>query len=105
MWNREIWKFSNDPVSVDESYNYSKITLFPNPVSDFLNINFNSERQGYLEIKLYNQLGIELRTLSKNIGIDAKRITMDCRNLTSGNYFITLKSKELYVAKKVIILK
>jgi hypothetical protein len=105
MWNREIWKFSNDPVFVDDNNYNSEINIFPNPAKDFININYNFEIQGNIEIKLYNHLGIELRSLTKYIGTDSKTITLDCRDFVSGNYYISININNLLIMKKFIIIK
>jgi glucose/arabinose dehydrogenase len=64
------------------------ITIYPNPTSDFLNIELSGSVQ-YSEVTLTNVLGVKLFLL----GIDQyqRKPSIDLRNLIEGVYFLKLK--------------
>jgi len=79
-------------ASIDETTE-QEIKLFPNPVSDTLNIQFNGKID---QIAIYNLLGVEV--LNKN-GLES---TIDMKSLKSGIYFIKLQIGEQTIARKIV---
>lgn len=72
-----------------------KVSVYPNPVSDYLIINTAGEK--VQTIKVYNFAG----ALVKNLA-DAKSDSIDLRNLTTGNYIISITTDKGTVTKKII---
>jgi len=75
--------------------NKAKVTLYPNPVSDYLYINTAGEK--VQSIKVYNFAD----ALVKNLA-DAKSDSIDLRNLNTGNYIISITTDKGIVTKKII---
>ncbi|WP_333853160.1 pectate lyase family protein [Epilithonimonas sp.] len=75
--------------------NKAQVTLYPNPVSDYLHINTAGEK--VKSVKVYNIAG----ALVKNIA-DAKADSVDLRNLTTGNYIISITTDKGTITKKII---
>lgn len=75
--------------------NKAQITLYPNPVSDYLHINTAGEK--VQSIKVYNFAGALVRNIT-----DAKADTVDLRDLTTGNYIISITTDKGVITKKII---
>jgi pectate lyase len=75
--------------------NKAQVSLYPNPVSDYLYI--NTAGQKVLNVKVYNFAG----ALVKNLA-DAKADSVDLRNLATGNYIISITTDKGTITKKII---
>ena len=76
-------------------YHLSNITIYPNPVSNILNIQFNDSKETQVEI--YNILG--KRVFTKTIQ-QSQSIQLD--NLNSGVYILKLTQDNSTISKKLI---
>ena len=84
------------PLSVDE-FNTSDFELYPNPVHDILNLQFN--RTGS-----YNIIVIDLQGKTVlNTLIEEAFTQIDVSNLDSGVYFVKVMSKNSITTKKLVI--
>lgn len=74
-------------VSISETLNGNDITVFPNPVSETLNIQLDNESISDLHIKIYNSTGKYI--LGKNIlNTDNSGFELDVSQFTNGTYII-----------------
>lgn len=73
----------------------SQVALYPNPVSDYLNI--DTAGQKIINVKVYSFAG----NIVKNIN-DAKANSIDLRNLNTGNYIVTITTDKGTITKKII---
>lgn len=93
---KETWK--NDAfVGLKENDAQLNVKVYPNPANDKLNIVFNSQSKGI--IQLYNQLG-EL-VLEEKIHTDKTEINTAL--FTNGIYLLSIKTQEGVSFKKVVI--
>lgn len=85
------------PVGIDPVLtNQQSLTLYPNPVSDFLSISFNKPA-GLVKI-----LDLTGRTVYENSDISGSNIRIDCTNFPSGIYFVSLQSETGKITRKFI---
>lgn len=82
-------------ISVNQTIN-----IFPNPATNFLNINFNGLQSGLATLSIMNILGTEFLSCEKNIGNDVTQV--DVSSLPPGMYFLTLKNKDISLTQKFI---
>jgi hypothetical protein len=68
-----------------------KVNLFPNPFSYRANFQIELEANQNLNIEIYNQLGIKVKSL-QNITED--NITLERGELKAGNHFYLIRTKE-----------
>lgn len=81
-------------LSIADLEDISNIKIFPNPVSDFLNISFNEK---IINATIYDIEGREILSFkSDNITL------IDLKNLTDGIYYINLKTDDGEIIKKII---
>ena len=77
-----------------DEFGLSTVTIFPNPLSEFLTISFNFESD-------YSLLNLNGQTLKKgklNIGENSINLS----NISSGLYFLKLSTEEGTLTKKLI---
>ncbi len=74
--------------------NKTQISVYPNPVTDYLKINVVGEK--ILNVKVYNFAGV----LVKNL--DNATDSIDLRNLSTGNYIVSIATDRGMVTKKII---
>lgn len=84
---------------------------YPNPFNPTTTINYYVPSAGSVELKIYNQLGQEIRTLvNAQQTIGAHQVTWDGRDgngnsVTSGLYFYLLKAGSVVETRKMILLR
>ena len=98
------------PTSIDENpsvpENHILIFNYPNPFNPTTKIGFTLPFSSEVELKVFNVLGEEVRILLKEYLSPGKyEIGFNAEELTSGTYFVILKTKEGIKAKKILLLK
>ncbi|MGA2297981.1 MAG: choice-of-anchor D domain-containing protein [FCB group bacterium] len=86
----------------------TKMSVHPNPVSDYLNINLEDVEKGIYSLKILSVTGINLFT--NNFSIDDetvknKNININLDRYASGIYIITLQAPMRYFTIKFMIIK
>lgn len=79
------------------------VEIYPNPVSDILNLKINPITSGYIEIRLMDNKGQLVYLDIKNNFSGSYTLQLDVSNFAAGNYFLQLTSDTMAVSKKVII--
>jgi Secretion system C-terminal sorting domain len=97
--NNTLWvdkiSFSEFPLAVGSNVAQNKtVTIFPNPVTSILNIEFNSSINCKLELYLYDALGKVLTTKSVFANIGANIYSMDMEKFATGNYALQVVTAE-----------
>ncbi len=103
--NRSIINRSNLEL---KSENLNELyTLFPNPASDELFLNFQNQSESISEIKIYNTLGLLVKILSFSLNQNGGNYTLKIPllNLINGSYLIELVSDKNKYYESIIILK
>jgi hypothetical protein len=75
----------------------NQLTIYPNPVNDFVEINSNNSEK--IDFVLMNSQGQKIRS-----GNFTKLIKLDTGNLNSGIYFIEMNSAKAKTVKKIVKL-
>lgn len=100
-----------NPVGINEGNSelpedYELYQNFPNPFNPSTEIKFSIPQDSNIELKVYDQLGREVRTLIddfKKAGTHSVKFEAD--NLSSGEYFYKLISGKASIAKKMLLIK
>ncbi len=82
-------------VMATNDVNKSQVSVYPNPVSDYLHI--NTAGQKIVEVKVYSFAGSMVKN---NVQISGDSI--DLRSLKTGNYIISVTTDKGTVTKKII---
>lgn len=84
-----------DEAMAASDINKTQVRLYPNPVSDYLNIDTADAK--ILNVKVYNFAGSLVKTID-----NAKADSIDLRTLATGNYIISITTDKGTVTKKII---
>jgi len=77
----------------------SKVDIFPNPFSESISINFNSETYQNANIRILNLAG---QTIHTQQGIFSNDLSIPTENWNNGIYFLHLQTEEGFLTKKLI---
>lgn len=84
----------------------SNLSVYPNPASDLLNIDFGIINAGKYSIQLTNVLGDVVRNISEsNFNTGKYNVKLNTSNIANGLYFLRITSDTASVNQKVFIQK
>jgi len=108
--SRKYIKSGEEPLAENTILNprilkgYSLEQNYPNPFINETEIRFRIPEAGHVQLKLFNYLGAEIKTL---LDIDApagnQTVKLYTENLASGIYFYQLRAGEYSSTKKLVI--
>jgi hypothetical protein len=85
---------------------YSLSQNYPNPFNPSTDINFSLAKSTFVELKVFNVLGNEVRTLINNVVSAGKhQVKFNAGDLPSGVYLYTIKAGDFAETKKMIMMK
>ncbi len=85
---------------------FSLLQNYPNPFNPSTTISYSIPKESVVDIKVYNILGQEVRTLiNQRQKPGTYKIIFEGKNLASGVYFYTIKAGEYNSVKKMLLLK
>jgi hypothetical protein len=103
------WNFCPNPSDVilsteDNEINSEELLVIPNPISNFATFKFNNSDNELIELKIFNMLGCEIKTLRERNNI----IIWNCSDsngikVLNGLYFFTIKIGNHIKSGKIIV--
>ncbi len=93
----------NSSVAVNRE-NYPALKVFPNPAREKVTLSFVLKKNSPVEISVFNPEGKKIETLLRK-GLSSGRHRFLWHPAVQGIYFLQLKTGEMRVVKKMIILK
>jgi hypothetical protein len=82
--------------------NESDIRVFPNPVTDYLNVSFKLQEAGNIDISIYDFTGRKVQTVvNKSYNTGSYLVTGNIDNLSPGLYFISVGDGTSNVVKQI----
>nr|HRD08892.1 T9SS type A sorting domain-containing protein [Saprospiraceae bacterium] len=110
-----VWGSIDQPValhlnSITSVSNYeaneSKVSVYPNPFSNVLNIKYASERAGYIELIVADPIGNIVENRAEAIKHGINHLEWRPKAGTSGGtYFLTIVSEDKVETHKVLLIK
>ncbi|MEA3452043.1 MAG: T9SS type A sorting domain-containing protein, partial [Bacteroidota bacterium] len=101
IFDPETWILTRNSVvtKIIKNINDIEVTISPNPATNKININFPIETT-VLQYTIYDTLGREFahKTINKRTDF----LTINIRNINSGEYIINIKTLDGFVSKKFI---
>ena len=92
--------------SLNKDYTYQLYQNFPNPFNPVTTIKYTIPKSNFVNIKLYDILGREIKTLvAREEAAGNYEIKFDGSDLSSGIYFYTMSVENYISTRKMIILK
>ena len=89
-------------ISIDES-DFSTSRIFPNPASEFIQIEINANAIGNINIELISLNGSIVNSISNDVHSGLNTLEMDISDVVSGIYFIKISKDGVNHFEKVII--
>ena len=80
-----------------------KIELYPNPTTDYINIQIKDSKLGQTQIVIYNIIGNELKLRREQI--EENHFRFDVKELPSGYYLLSLKDPSVGLNRTYKFLK
>lgn len=95
---------TNDTVSTKIS-DY-EISCYPNPFNPTTTLKYQLPKAGYTILKIYNELGSEIKTLVNQYQTEGKyEEVFNASDLASGVYYYSLTSEDYYKSGKLLLIK
>ena len=102
----EFGKTYNIALTFVNNVRKTTMQVYPNPTNDNLFLDFSIEKENEITLEIYNSFGQRERIIFQNKkyqqGISKNKINLD--GLSSGTYFIYLKTKETFLVKRFVKL-
>lgn len=90
------------PSSTEEIENISSLSVYPNPVNEMLNIDFESKTNATVTYEITDMLGKIVNTHTINATAGTNRINLSAASFNSGFYTVTLNSNGTRTSVKLI---
>ncbi len=94
----------SDGTGIEEN-SFSQISTYPNPVSEELNIEFNSSTAGEAYLSVYDLIGKKQLSLPISIQQGDNRVIVDMNDLNNGIYMMNIEGSNMKLTRKIVINK
>jgi len=94
-----VLAFPQTELSVDENELSNKLTVYPNPTNDLINIKVSGQNNLITQMQLHDILG---RTLVNDFVDDASELTLDLSSYPKGVYLLSVMSNGVKQTKRVM---
>ena len=82
-----------------------KQLLYPNPASEFVYLNFNSDTEGLVNIQIVNSIGQLVKQHPLNIIKGHNQVKIQVSDIKSGMYLLRINKGELNMTRKFVIAR
>lgn len=100
MWIDNVKLRTGAPVAIEDLMDQSKLSIFPNPVSNKLNVSMSMKRNDKVTFAVVNTLGQEVYSVTKDVNSGNQVIDIDASQLAAGMYILNIKTTEGAVQQK-----
>ena len=97
-----ITNASTNPNAIENYFSENKVTLYPNPATNFFEIVYQSENPAFVNFKMMDITGKELLTQNFKSFSGLNKFKVDTQDLPMGIYFVSLNVDGKIVSKKLI---
>jgi hypothetical protein len=99
-------KIMGAPKASENDKVLNNVKVYPNPISDQLNLSFNMSKDANVTVKIMDVLGNEITTLlSERVGAgDQTKPFIIASRITSGFYFIRVSVGSEIITKRISVL-
>jgi hypothetical protein len=96
--------FKKGFTGLNDQQVFTQISIFPNPVSDILNIHFESKQQGITKIMLHPMNGAEVISLwNSHTSSNTFSQSFDLTKMAKGNYIVSVTHNQHTRTEKIIV--
>jgi hypothetical protein len=105
LWETWIAEIHASPTGIDNATTNSDILIYPNPVIDVFNIEFEIPTNENIEIAVYDMSGQVVKELYNGKAISGtNNFSFNKANLSAGTYFLTIRSSLNTIKNEKIII-
>jgi len=91
-----------NPIVIAETPSFSITKIYPNPVKDVVSVEFYAEQSGMIQMKLYNILGTEIKTLQAvYVSSTDQTLKLDLSFLKTGVYILKFTKSDQTVSQVI----
>jgi hypothetical protein len=91
-------------IDINETLSSDHISIYPNPITNIANIEFNLFKRNEVNIAVYDILGKQIKNLYQGEMMSgANNIQVDVSTLNEGVYFVKLQMNNQVITKKIMI--
>jgi hypothetical protein len=95
---------TNTPTGISQISSSDGISIYPNPATDKINVDFSSLITGKTEICIYDCLGRQIIKYEANKN-ECSPASMDVSSFKAGTYFISIKNNQGISTKKFSVIR
>jgi len=96
----------HEPIGTPLPDDFALSQNWPNPFNSSTQIEFSVKHAAVLSVRVYDVLGREVATLADGRHLPGVyRVSFDGRSLSSGIYFVQLRSESAKLSRKMVLLK
>jgi N-acetylneuraminic acid mutarotase len=110
FWRDTFSIVTGIPTAIEQKENIRQqpalIQNHPNPFSQSTELRFTIPTSGFVTLRVYDYFGREIRTLvNESLNAGEHSVKFDADNLTDGIYFYKLKTGEMILTGKMLLIK
>jgi len=93
-------------LTQNKTNHFDLVQTYPNPFNASTLIKFSIKKPGNVLLKLFDLKGEEVKTLTNDFyGTGNHQILLNSNNFASGIYFISIKTENFYLTRKITLIK
>jgi hypothetical protein len=98
---------SRDIVGINKNSlrNENECSIYPNPASDNVNVEFSLSDDSKIQIRIINSIGQIAKTISTEGQIGENRINIDVKDLSAGIYCLEIIDEKSSTSKKLVMVE
>jgi hypothetical protein len=108
VWNDNYETFFDAeylPASVAGVVNIGGVRLYPNPATNFINMDFSSIVNDRATVIVYDMTGRQLVTQEASVTKGTNKVMINLQELPAGNYILQMKGSNTDITSKFVIMK
>ncbi|MFK7981401.1 MAG: zinc-dependent metalloprotease family protein, partial [Saprospiraceae bacterium] len=91
--------------TTQERNNQFELTLFPNPSSDYIHLEWADNQERFFDLSIYNSLGQLQNHQQVATQKGANKVKIDLTQLSEGLYLLHLRNKDKLITKEFVVIK
>lgn len=104
-WSTWVAEIHNSFIGIEEQTDQNQLKVFPNPVIETFNVEFNLEQTSTIEINVVDVNGKKVKELFSGKGLQGlNSFSFNKANLAIGTYFLTINDDSKIIKNEKIII-
>jgi hypothetical protein len=91
----------DDVLSLD-NIERNQLSVYPNPTTEIINVEFTANKSEKVKCIIYNEVGNQVESYFENVKTGSNKLTFDVNTLKTGVYFVSLQLEKETITKQFI---